>query len=100
MDMVSQRQVWQLAGNPDARPHLDTFLRHGVALIGPGDPGPWKAERPDSHFADELSSSGRAVRAFASEMRVGDLVLLRTAGSTIAAVGVVASEYLTFAPLC
>jgi hypothetical protein len=53
--MEKQRQVWQLAGNPDARPHLDTFLRHGVALIGPGDPGPWKADRPDSHFADELS---------------------------------------------
>jgi len=94
MAQDGDRQVWQLAGNPDARPHLDTFLRYGVALIGPGDPGPWTAERPEGHFADEISSSGRAVRAFASEMKVGDMILLRTGGSTIAAVGVVASEYM------
>lgn len=89
-----KRQVWQIAGNPGERPHLDVFLQYGVALIGPGDPGPWSAARPDEHFSDEMSSSGRAVRAFASEMQVGDLVLLRISGSTIAAVGIVASDYL------
>ena len=87
-------QLWQLTGNPVGRPHVDTFLRYGVALIGPGDPGPWTPDRPDTDFADELSSAGRSVRAFGSEMQVGDFVLLRTGSATIVAVGIVASEYM------
>src|SRR5207245_2705988 len=64
------------------------FLNHGVALIGPGDAGLWKSERGDVEF------EGSFVRRFATEMAVGHVVLLRTGIATIAAVGLVASDYL------
>ena len=64
------------------------FLRFGVGLIGPGDAGLWKPERGDDEF------EGGFVRRFASEMQMGDVVLLRTGIATITAVGIVASDYL------
>jgi len=79
--------IWQLAGGPASRPYADVFLQHGVGLIGPGDAGAWKAERDDDEF------EGGFVRRFASEMQVGDVVLLRTGIATITAVGIVASDY-------
>jgi hypothetical protein len=63
-------------------------LKYGVGLIGPGDAGPWSAERDDDEF------DGGFVRRFASEAEVGDVFLLRTGISSIGAVGIVASEYV------
>jgi hypothetical protein len=90
----SSRAIWQLAGGPASRPYADVFLRHGVGLIGPGDPGPWSQERNDDDFIDEQGAIGSFVRRFASEMQLGDLVLLRTGIAAIAAVGIVASDYI------
>jgi hypothetical protein len=80
--------VWQISGGPASRAYAEVFLRHGVALIGPGDAGPWAAERGDGDF------EGGFVRRFASEVATGDAFLLRTGIATIAAVGLVASDYL------
>jgi len=80
--------IWQLAGGPSTRPYADVFLRYGVGLIGPGDAGPWNPQRDDDEF------EGGFVRRFASEMEIGDVVLLRTGIASIIAVGIVASEYL------
>ena len=89
----SLRAIWQLAGGPASRPYSDVFLRHGVGLIGPGDPGPWSPERSDDDFIDEQGATGSFVRRFASEMQVGDFVLLRKGIAAITAVGIVASDY-------
>lgn len=80
--------AWQISAGTASRSYADVFLMHGVALIGPGDAGPWAAERDDSVF------EGGFVRRFASEVAPGDVVLLRTGLARIAAVGFVASEYL------
>ena len=80
--------IWQLAGGPTSRPYADVFLEYGVGLIGPGYAGRWKPESDDSEF------EGPFVRRFASEMQVGDTVLLRTGIATITAVGIVASDYI------
>jgi hypothetical protein len=80
--------IWQVAGGPASRPYADVFLQNGVGLIGPGDAGPWKPERDDDEF------EGGFVRRFASEMEMGDVVLLRTGVATITAVGIVASGYM------
>jgi hypothetical protein len=56
-------------------------------LIGPGDAGRWRPDRDDEEF------EGGYVRRFASEVAVGDVFLLRSGVATIAAVGLVASEY-------
>lgn len=79
--------VWQVSGGPANRSYADAFLRHGVALIGPGDAGPWRPERADEEFA------GPFVRRFAAELQPGDIVLLRTGLSTICAVGLVVGDY-------
>lgn len=88
LNVSSTRGIWQLAGGPATRSYADIFLKYGVGLVGPGDAGPWKPERDDSEF------DGGFVRRFASEVRVGDVFLLRTGISRISAVGIVASDYM------
>lgn len=82
------RGVWQISGGPASRSYASVFLKHGVAMIGPGDAGPWAPERDDDEF------EGGFVRRFASEVAAGDAFLLRTGIATIAAVGLVASDYV------
>jgi hypothetical protein len=85
--MGATRAVWQVSGGPGNRSYADVFLGHGVALIGPGDAGPWTPEREDGEY------EGGFVRRFASEPVEGDVVLLRTGTSKVRAVGIVASSY-------
>jgi hypothetical protein len=86
--MSENRTVWQISGGPASRAFADVFLRFGVGLIGPGDAGPWSAERDDDEF------EGGFVRRFAGEAREGDVILLRTGISKIRAIGVMASDYV------
>ena len=85
---MPRRAVWQISAGPASRSYADVFLRHGVALIGPGDAGPWTPERDDDEF------EGGFVRRFANEVADGDVFLLRTGLATIAAVGLVAGDYV------
>src|SRR5262245_31589138 len=82
------RAVWQVSAGPASRSHAEVLLKHGVALVGPGDAGPWTSQRDDIEF------DGGFVRRFASEVAVGDVFLLRTGLTAITALGVVASDYL------
>ena len=84
---ANKRAIWQVSAGPVERSYVDQFLNYGVALIGPGDPGAWRSERPDKEFG------GGFVRRFAVELCIGDVLLLRTDRSTICAVGLVAYEY-------
>lgn len=86
--MMSAHRLWQISAGPASRTYADLFIKYGVALIGPGDAGPWTPERDDQAF------EGSFVRRFATDIRPGDTVLLRTGAATVAAVGLVAGEYL------
>jgi hypothetical protein len=79
--------VWQVSAGPTKRRYSDALLQYGVALIGPGNTGPWRPERGDEAF------DGSTIRRFASEVRVGDPVVMRVGTSGIAAVGLFAGEY-------
>jgi hypothetical protein len=81
------RAVWQISGGAPARSYADVFLRYAVALIEPGDAGPWSPSRDDRDF------EGVFIRRFASEIADGDVVLLRTGTSTVSAIGLVAGPY-------
>lgn len=85
--MLDERKVWQIGGGGAGRSYADLFVRHGVALLGPGDAGPWTADRPDEHF------EGGFIRCFASDVALGDVFLLRNGCSRIEAVGLVAGDY-------
>src|SRR4051794_24779643 len=81
-------QVWQIAGGPSGRHYTDIFLRHGVGLIGPGDPGAWKEGRTDEDYGGSSS-----VQRFATLAQPGDIILLRAGISVVKAVGLVAGDY-------
>jgi len=84
---MSPRRYWQVgSGRPD-RPYADHFLQHWIALIGPGDPGPWTPEAGDAMFA------GAFVRWFATRPEDRDVMLLREGRSRLRAVGVVRGPY-------
>ena len=84
----SEFTVWQVSAGPSNRSYAGQFLRHGVALIGPGDAGPWDPKRSDSEF------DGGFVRRFACDLTNGDVLLLRSGLTTILAIGRVAGDYI------
>ena len=86
--MTHGREIWQMAAGPKERSYADVFFRYGVGLIGPGYTGPWEEGRSDEDF------EGPYVRWFASEIKIGDVVLLRQGAATIIAIGIVASNYM------
>lgn len=86
--MKENPTIWQMAAGPTDRSYSEYFFRYGVGLIGPGYSGPWKYGRGDEDF------EGPYVRWFASEMEIGDVILLRQGAATIIAVGIVASDYM------
>ena len=73
--------IWQISAGPAARSYTEVFLAYAVGLIGPGDSGPWKPAADDDCF------DGGFVRRFASELQVGDAIVLRTGIDCIAAIG-------------
>ena len=40
-----ERNIWLVSGGPLKRDYAAVFIRHGVALIGPGDIEAWSANR-------------------------------------------------------
>lgn len=84
---MTRINVWQVSSAPANRNYADVFLRHGVALITPGDSGAWTPARL-RFFEDDV------VQRFAVEPKISDILLLRTSASSIQAVGLIASDYL------
>ncbi|MFY9341622.1 MAG: hypothetical protein WAT39_03980 [Planctomycetota bacterium] len=80
--------VWQVTAGSAGRSYADDFFRYGVALLGPGDPGPWASTRDDDEY------SGSFVRRFASEAAPGEIIVLRAGRSRLLAVGLLADDYL------
>jgi len=85
---MSVPQVWQVSGCTGGSSYADALIRSGVALVGPGDGGPWRAG--GTRYGDAF---GSPVRRLAEEAEEGDIVLLRTDQATICAVGIVAGSY-------
>jgi len=87
---MEARAVWQISGKPVSRFYGELFLQYGIALIGPGDTGPWSVETVND------TRDGKFVRRFATEVHPGEIVLLRKGTSRICAVGIVAGDYEYF----
>ena len=81
-------KIWQIMP-PAAMVNsiAEFFIRYGVALLWPGDPGRWSPDRYSEYGVNDWT------RWFAETMSVGDAILLRTGQNQIRAVGLVASEY-------
>ena len=86
--MEDSQRIWQISGGPSKWPYGEVFLKHGVALVGPGDAGPWRRDDPQPGLWPD------AVWRFATEVRSGDIMLLRVGTATITAIGLVAGDYV------
>lgn len=91
--MGTETNIWQIWAGPGSGAFAETFLRHGVALLGPEGPGPWRQDRRDEDYVDDQGTSGVSIRRLASEAREGDVLLLRTGLQTVRAIGLIASGY-------
>lgn len=87
--MVEVRKVWQISPPAAMMDSVAEFcLRHSVALLWPGDSGPYAPDRYLGNFAE-----CDWVRWFAETVSAGDAILLRIGPTAIRAVGLVGSEY-------
>ena len=83
---------WQVAAGTSGRNYSDLFLRYGIMLIGPGNPGSVR-KNPDAFTGHK---SGPRVMTFANEAQRGDTVVLKRPHHKhwqIVAVGRIAGEY-------
>lgn len=82
--------IWQIGTGTDWRSYHNTFFRHDLMLIGPGNPGawPWDQQTISSRRAD-----ARFVRYFATQIRAGDLVVMRVNSQRVFGVGRVLGDY-------
>ncbi len=82
-------QCWQIRPpTPVLSSIADFFIRHGVALMGPGDAGPWSRDVYRHDYAGD-----NRIKKFAADMADGDAILLRTGPAQIRAVGLVVGPY-------
>ena len=88
--MNNTRTIWQISGGPSSRTYKDIFLQHGVGLIGPAGPGAWAPGRSDADY------DGGYVRQIATEVKAGDVFLLRHGTSRVSAIGLVDGSYEFF----
>ena len=81
--------IWQISPPAAMTDSITEFyLRYGVALLWPGDPGRWHPHRYGHNYAQS-----DWIKWFAETMSVGDAILLRTSPARICAVGLVVDEY-------
>lgn len=87
-------QVWQIACGEKGRRYQRLFLDHDVMFLGPGRFGAYSPSLYDANPEAQSEGDGKItyIRQFATEVRPGDLVLLRS-GYKVLSIGVVDSEY-------
>lgn len=90
----SPPRVWQIACGEKGRRYGHLFLDNDVMFLGPGRFGVYTPGHYDTNPECRKEGEGKAVyiRQFATEVKTGDVVLMRS-GYTVEAIGVVASEY-------
>jgi hypothetical protein len=82
---------WQVAAGDGGRDYSEAFLKYGVMLIGPGDPGEYFQNK--QHYKDDYKS----ITVFAEQVKDGDIVVLkRPSGKLweVLAVGTVKKDYV------
>lgn len=87
-------QVWQIACGEKGRRYQRLFLDHDVMFVGPGRFGPYAPEQYEENPEARAEGEGKItyIRQFATEVRPGDLVLLRS-GYNVLSIGTVESDY-------
>jgi len=80
-------QVWQIAAGIRGRNYADLFLKHDVMFMGPGACGDYKVNKD----AYRTISNKSQIKRFATDVKQGDIVLLRFCHRVVA-IGKVSEE--------
>ena len=83
---------WQVAAGDGERDYSEAFTKFGVILIGPGEPGDY-FEKKDTY---KKYPWGSTVKAFAEQVRDGDMVVLKRPSKKlwkVLAVGMIKGGY-------
>ncbi len=83
-------QVWQIAAGDSTRNYTDIFIQHNVMFMGPGRFGRYDKDAYELLKEQGLVTKGFAtqLRQFCTEVRGGDIIVLRL-GSKAEAIGLV-----------
>ncbi len=91
---IGKRRIWQVAaGDGSERAYPDLLLKWDIVAIGPGEYGRWPESRERCR-AERGDAQVRISERFASEMNIGDIVVLRLGKNAVYGVGTVESDYL------
>ena len=82
---INSKNCWQIGTGDDTRSYLDIFLKYGIALVGPGDPG--KEGEPNTKLFYETNPEVRNWGAILSNVEIGEWILARKGVRKILAVG-------------
>ena len=83
-------QVWQIAAGETGRDYTKLFLDYDVMFMGPGNPGAYDKQKYDTLIQKGVvrRSIATQLRQFATEVKGGDIILLRL-GSRALAIGLI-----------
>ena len=90
---IEGKRVWQQAAGDKDRNYVDVCIRWGVILNGPGNHGHFikKTEKYESEL-NKWKLTG--LRRFVSDMKDGDIVVLRVGTDKAYAVGEIVGDYI------
>lgn len=90
------RQIWQMAAGDTDRNYADMCLKWGIIVLGPGKHGHLLNTK---NIDEQMKSDGvtshkiRTLRKFATDVKIGDVIVLRIGQSEIHGIGIVRGEY-------
>ena len=89
--IINPSNTWQIGTGDDTRMYYDIFLRFGVALVGPGDPGIEGEEKTLKYYDQNphRSNWGKILK----QVKTGDWVIARKGKSWILGIGRVIDTY-------
>lgn len=90
---IQGRKIWQQACGDKDRNYSKICLKWDVILNGPGFAGPYPECAPILRNNNRSAKKITDIRRFATEMKSGDLVVLRIGTSTIFAFGEIVGDY-------
>lgn len=83
--MIDKQNVWQIGSGDPSRDYSKMCLDFGITMVGPGSPGNAK-ENPEAY----KNESDWGVKLL--QIKVGDIVLLKSGQTKIKAFGVVTKD--------
>ncbi|MFN8342910.1 MAG: hypothetical protein U0V64_14710 [Cyclobacteriaceae bacterium] len=87
---LNPENTWQIGTGDDTRMYFDVFLRFGVALVGPGNPGRNDDPKTEEYYQKHGDNNWGAKLA---KVKKGQWLIARKGKSLILAIGEVVSEY-------